>query len=228
MTIPRQFSLLVFDWDGTLMDSAGAIVSSIQAACRDLGLPEASDARARHIIGLGMNEAIAELLPQLETADYPQFTERYRHHFLGQDQEIPLFPGVHAAISGLRDAGFMLAVATGKSRRGLDRALQHTGLGEFFQGSRCADESFSKPHPAMLLELMDEFGVAPGQTLMIGDTSHDLQMADNAGVASLAAAYGAHPKEGLQAFSPLACADSFDELALWLTTHAESAAAGRR
>jgi len=220
MTMPRQFSLLVFDWDGTLMDSAGAIVSSIQAACRDLGLPEASDARARHIIGLGLNEAIAELLPQMEAADYPQFTERYRHHFLGQDHEIPLFPGVQAAISGLRDAGFMLAVATGKSRRGLDRALQHSGLGEFFQGSRCADESFSKPHPAMLLELMDEFDFAPGQTLMIGDTSHDLQMADNAGVASLAAAYGAHPKDALLAFSPLACADSFDELALWLATHA--------
>jgi phosphoglycolate phosphatase len=220
MKIPRQFSLLVFDWDGTLMDSAGAIVASLLASCRDLDLPEPSDAQARHIIGLGMNEAIAELLPQLDAADYPRFTERYRHHFLGQDHEIPLFAGVHDAISGLHDAGFMLAVATGKSRRGLDRVLRHTGLDEFFQGSRCADESLSKPHPAMLMELMDDFAVGPQQTLMIGDTTHDLQMARNAGVPGLGAAYGAHPKENLLSLAPLACADSFTELHQWLTTNA--------
>jgi phosphoglycolate phosphatase len=218
--MPKRFDLLVFDWDGTLMDSAAVIAGSIQAACRDLALPEPSDAAARHVIGLGLNEAISALLPEFDTADYPQFIARYRHHFLGQDHEIPLFDGVYEAVSGLRDAGFLLSVATGKGRNGLDRALEHTGLANFFHGSRCADECHSKPHPAMLLELMDEFGTTPDKTLMIGDTSHDLQMAMNAGVPSLAAAYGAHPKEGLLAFAPLACADDFAELNQWLVAHA--------
>lgn len=218
--MPKQYSLLIFDWDGTLMDSADAIVSAIQAACRDLDIEQPSDERSRHIIGLGLNEALTALLPDLHEADYPRLVDRYRFHFLSRDHELPLFPGVREGIATLAATGFMLAVATGKSRRGLDRAFQHSGLGDLFQGSRCADESFSKPHPGMVEELMDEFGVTPQQTLVIGDTTHDLKMAANAGVASLAVAYGAHPKEQLLALSPLACADDFSEVNQWLLAHA--------
>lgn len=202
------------------MDSAGTIALSIQAACADLGLSVPSDDAARHIIGLGLNEAIAELLPDLPKERYGDMVERYRFHFLGQDHQIPLFPGVTEAIEELNRAGFMLAVATGKSRRGLDRAFEYTGLGSLFHATRCADESFSKPHPGMLLELMDEMGTEPGRTLMIGDTTHDLQMAENARVPSLAVSYGAHPRENLVAMSPLACLDNFDEVTGWIRGNA--------
>ena len=216
----KQFELLVFDWDGTLMDSAGAIVSSIQAACSDIGIPQPSDAAARHIIGLGLNEAIRALLPDLAEADYGRLVERYRHHFLARDNELPLFPGARETIADLHETGFLLAVATGKTRRGLERAFKTSGLRALFNGSRCADESISKPHPAMLLELMDEFDVTPERTLMIGDTSHDLQMAANAGVASVAVSFGAHSRDSLLELGPLTCVDNWSELKLWLTTHA--------
>jgi len=216
----KQFDLLVFDWDGTLMDSAGAIVMVLQSACRDLELPIPSDAAARHIIGIGLNEALAELLPGLSPSLYGQLVERYRYYFLSQDNEIPLFCGVYDAIEELSEMGFLLAVATGKSRRGLDRAFDHTETRRFFHASRCADESFSKPHPGMLLELLDELGVVAERTLMIGDTTHDLQMAINANVPSLGAAYGAHPKENLIALEPLACLDNFNELHQWLKINA--------
>jgi len=199
----KQFELLVFDWDGTLMDSAGAIVSSIQAACSDVGIPQPSNAAARHIIGLGLNEAIRALLPDLAEADYGSLVERYRHHFLARDNELPLFPGAQATIAYLHETGFLLAVATGKTRRGLERAFETSGLRALFNGSRCADES-----------------VTPERTLMIGDTSHDLQMAANAGVASVAVSFGAHSRDSLLALGPLACADNWSELKLWLTTHA--------
>lgn len=215
-----NFDLLVFDWDGTLMDSAPEIVLSIQAACRDLSLPVPSNAAASHVIGLGLPEAIAALLPDLALSEYARFTERYRCHFLGQDREIPLFDGVAEAIYGLREAGYLLAVATGKGRRGLDHAMQYSGLASSFHASRCADECFSKPHPQMLLELMDELQVPAKRTLMIGDTSHDLQMAENAGVSGLAAGYGAHPIENLMTHSPLACLDNFSDLHHWLVVNA--------
>jgi phosphoglycolate phosphatase len=218
--MPKRFDLLVFDWDGTLMDSAAAIVASIQAASRDLGMNEPDDASARHIIGLGLNEAMAALFPDLPESEYDRLTDRYRHHFLGQDADIPLFSGADEAIRELHEAGFLLAVATGKSRRGLDRALSHTSLAPFFHVTRCADESFSKPHPQMLLTIMEQMGASPDKTLMIGDTSHDLQMAVNAGVPSLAAGYGAHPFESLASFAPLACAGSFAELRQWLRENA--------
>lgn len=218
--MPKRFRLLVFDWDGTLMDSAAAITASIQAACRDLGLPIPDDGRARHIIGLGLNEALGYLLPELPEARYPQLVDRYRAHFLQRDSELPLFPGALDGLRRLHGEGFLLAVATGKSRRGLDRALQASGLHRYFHGTRCADESFSKPHPGMLLELMDLLGTEPRETLMVGDTTHDLQMAANAGVAALGVAYGTHPRDSLVACSPLACADSFADLADWLARHA--------
>lgn len=218
--MPKRFDLLVFDWDGTLMDSAGTIVSSIQNACRDLELDVPSDAASRHVIGLGLREAMEALVPGLSAEDYQRLVERYRHYYLGQDMHIPLFEGVTQAIADMRDAGFLLAVATGKSRRGLDRALEHSGLGEHFHSTRCADECFSKPHPCMIEQIMDELGVAPARTVMIGDTSHDLQMAINAGVDALGAGYGAHPKSNLEALSPLICADSFIELNKWIEEHA--------
>lgn len=216
----KRFDLLVFDWDGTLLDSAGAIVAAIQAACRDLDLPEPSDERARHVIGLGLGEALRHAVPELPEQRYPQMVDRYRHHYLSRDQELRLFDGAAELVAGLADAGFALAVATGKSRVGLDRALKASGLGDYFQASRCADECFSKPHPQMLEELMQEFAVAPERTLMIGDTTHDLQMALNAGVASLGVAYGAHPAAALDALAPLARLQKVEDLAAWLRTHA--------
>ena len=218
--MPKRFDLLVFDWDGTLMDSAGTIVSSIQNACRDLDLPVPSDAASRHVIGLGLQEAMEMLVPERSAADYEGLVERYRHYYLGQDNQIPLFAGVAQAIADMRDAGFLLAVATGKSRHGLERAMEHSGLGAFFHSTRCADECFSKPHPCMIDQIMDEMGVAPERTVMIGDTSHDLQMAINAGVDALGAGYGAHPKEQLEALSPLICANSFIELNEWIVEYA--------
>jgi phosphoglycolate phosphatase len=218
--MPQNFDLIVFDWDGTLMDSAGAIVASIQGACLDLGLAVPSEQASRHIIGLGLTEAIAQLLPSLPQADYPKLVERYRHHFLSQDADIPLFEGAERIVRDLHQAGFLLGVATGKSRHGLDRVLEQTGLGPYFHGTRCADECFSKPHPEMLEQLMDELGAARPRTLMIGDTSHDLQMAQNAGVAALAVSYGAHPRAELLTHAPLACLDRMGELEQWLLANA--------
>jgi phosphoglycolate phosphatase len=216
----KKFELLVFDWDGTLLDSAGAIVEAIKAACRDLDLPEPSDERARHVIGLGLSDALRHAVPDLPEPHYPQMVDRYRHHYLSKDHELQLFDGALELIAELDSAGFLLAVATGKSRPGLDRALKTSGLGGYFQASRCADECFSKPHPQMLEELMAEFSVLPARTLMIGDTTHDLQMARNAGVAGLAVDYGAHSAEALDALEPLARLHKVEELAAWLRAYA--------
>lgn len=211
-----RFDLLVFDWDGTLMDSAAAIVRSILAAAKDLGLPEPKEERARYVIGLGLTDALSHAVPELKAEDYPRMVERYRHHYLSRDTELTLFPGVDEMLTWLGASGRMLAVATGKSRVGLQRALAHSGLERHFHATRCADECFSKPHPAMLHELMEEFGVSPGRTLMIGDTTHDMQMAKNAGTAGLAVSFGAHPLELLVAEEPLACLDSPRALDAWL------------
>ena len=216
----RRFELLVFDWDGTLIDSAGAIVASLQMACLDLGLPVPSEERAQHIIGLGLNDAMAYVLPGVAPEVYPRVAERYGHHFRLRDPHTPLFPGAEQALYSLREAGFLLAVATGQSRRGLDRALDQTGLRTVFHATRCGEESASKPDPGMLTDLMDIFGTGPEQTLMIGDTTHDLQMAINAGVAGVAAAYGAHPRAQLAALRPLACMDQPQDLWHWLKHHA--------
>lgn len=216
----KHFDLIVFDWDGTLMDSAGVIVASIQNAARDIGLAAPHDAACRQIIGLGLTEALVQLFPDLPEAEHPRLVERYRHHYLGQDAEIPLFAGADAIVRQLHAADYLLGVATGKSRKGLDRVLGHTGLGAYFHATRCADECFSKPHPEMLEQLMDELGAGRDRTLMIGDTSHDLQMAGNAGVAALAVSYGAHEKADLMSHAPLGCVDSVEELKAWLANYA--------
>lgn len=216
----KRFELLVFDWDGTLMDSTAVIVASLQEACRDLGLPVPSGERAHHIIGLGLHDAMAHVLPGVDPGIYPRVVERYGHHFRLRDPETPLFPGVREALRAFNENRYLLAIATGKSRRGLDRALDKTGLRDVFHATRCGEESTSKPHPGMLNDLINMLGAAPAKTLMIGDTTHDLQMAINAGVASVAAAYGAHPREQLAALRPLACLDQPRELWEWLKQNA--------
>jgi phosphoglycolate phosphatase len=211
----RPFDFVVFDWDGTLLDSAGAIVRAMQAAARDLDLPEPSEARARHVIGLGLVDALSIAMPDLKPKYYNHVVERYRYHYLSQDHQLQLFPRVRETLDFLRESGVRLAVATGKSRQGLDRALDHTGLRPYFEDTRCADESASKPHPEMLIWLMDMADVAPTRTLMVGDTSHDIQMAHNAGTRALAVSFGAHPKEHLLEHTPLACVDSPHALEAW-------------
>jgi len=218
--MPKRFELLVFDWDGTLMDSAGAIVASIQESCRDLGLPVPERERASHIIGLGLKDALAYAVPELPPSDYGKLAERYRHHYLARDSDLELFPGMREMLAALKRQGYLLAVATGKSRAGLERVLEATQLKQYFDSSRCADETHSKPHPAMLQELMQELLIEPEATLMIGDTAHDLQMAVNAGVPALAVSYGAHPRDSLTALNPLGCVDTPQELLPWLTKNA--------
>ena len=218
--MPKRFELLVFDWDGTLMDSAAAIVASIQESCRDLGLPVPGREQASHVIGLGLKDALSYAVPELPPSDYGKLAERYRHHYLARDADIELFPGVLEMLAGLRERGFLLAVATGKSRAGLERVLEATRLKACFDSSRCADETYPKPHPAMLQELMQELMIEPEATLMIGDTAHDLQMALSAGVPALAVSYGAHPRESLAGFNPLACIETPQDLARWLARNA--------
>jgi phosphoglycolate phosphatase len=215
----RRFDLLVFDWDGTLMDSTAAIATALQCACRDLEFPVPSEERARYVIGLGLDDAMAHILPDIHPEHYVRVRERYRVHFLEQDARTSLFPGAADTISALHGAGYQLAVATGKSRHGLERALAATGLKPYFHATRCADEALSKPHPAMLLELMDELAVPTERTLMIGDTTHDMGMADAAGVPRLAAAYGAHAREALLPYGPLACVEDLGALRQWLAVN---------
>jgi phosphoglycolate phosphatase len=216
----RRFELLVFDWDGTLIDSAPTIVACIQSACRDLGLPVPDDARASHVIGLGLHDALAHAVPGLAASEYGRVVERYRHHFLARDPHISLFAGTREMLHGLREDGHVLAIATGKSSAGLSRALESTGLAPLFTASRCADQCASKPAPDMLREIMEELDVSPGRTLMIGDTVHDLEMAANAGVAALAVCHGAHPRDSLAARRPLGCVGDTSELRTWLSENA--------
>lgn len=212
----RRYELIVFDWDGTLMDSAGMIVHCVQAAACDLGIPPPTEERARHIIGLGLIDALRHALPDLPEARYEDLVERYRYHYLSRDHELVLFAGANAMIQNLAQSGCWLGVATGKSRMGLNRALEHSGLGGYFHATRCVDECHSKPHPQMIVELMAEFAVSPATTLMIGDTTHDLLMAQNAGVDAVAVSYGAHPRKSLEAVAPLYCAESVGDLTDWL------------
>ena len=212
--------MLVFDWDGTLMDSAAAIADSLQAACRDLSLPIPPLEQARYVIGLGLDDAMAHILPGLDPAFYPGVRERYRVNFLKRDAGTALFPGAAETIAALHGSGYLLAVATGKSRRGLDRALAASGLEPYFHATRCADEGHTKPHPGMLLGLMEQLGVAGDRTLMVGDTTHDMEMARAAGVPRLGVTYGAHARDSLLACEPLACVDDFEGLRQWLTRNA--------
>lgn len=216
---PRRYDLIVFDWDGTLFDSTALIVRAIQAACRDLGAPVPSDEAAAHVIGLGLQDALQHAVPDLPVDLYPELGRRYRQHYFASHDQVTLFAGVPELLAGLRERNHWLAVATGKSRHGLDEALRISALGGLFDATRTADETRSKPHPQMLQELMREFGTDPERTLMIGDTTHDLQLAANAGTDAVAVAYGAHPPEQLGDLRPLTIAHSVPELQDWLARH---------
>ncbi|MEB0138715.1 MULTISPECIES: HAD-IIIA family hydrolase [unclassified Undibacterium] len=216
----KQFDFIVFDWDGTLMDSTATIVKCIQAAARDLGLPVPGDSAAAYVIGLSLLPAMQAALPDIDPKYYPRMVERYRYHYLAKDHELPLFPGVREMLADLTQQGYFLAVATGKSRVGLSRALHTANLMSVFDATRCSDETFSKPHPAMLQELSRELGQELQRTLMIGDTTHDLQMASNAGAAAVAVEYGAHDAVMLATCPSLYSAKTVAELHDWLTTHA--------
>ncbi len=216
----KKFDLIVFDWDGTLMDSTATIVKCIQAAAKDLGIPVPDRESAAHVIGLGLAEAMQVAMPGLSPAMYPKVVERYRYHYLAQDQDLVLFDGVPEMLTDLSQQGYFLAVATGKSRVGLNRALNATKLLSVFDATRCADETFSKPHPAMLQELTRELGQDIQRTVMIGDTTHDLQMAINAGAGAIAVTFGAHPLDQLQALQPLFTANSVPQLHEWLIENA--------
>lgn len=217
---PRQFDLIAFDWDGTLFDSTALIVGCIQSACSDLGLPVPERDRAAYVIGLGLHDALRVVAPSLDEARVPELGLRYRHHYMASQHKLSLFEGTLELLSSLKARHHWLTVATGKSRQGLDEALAHVELRGMFDATRTADETRSKPHPQMLQELMREFGVEPERTLMIGDTTHDLQLALNAGAASVAVSYGAHEPLAFAAFPTLFVAHSVPELSQWLLGNA--------
>lgn len=221
MPSPRQrrFDLIVFDWDGTLFDSTALIVRCMQSACADLGVAEPSDAVASHVIGLGLTEALQHAVPGLPASRYPELGQRYRHHYFERQHELVLFPGTLEMLQALKARNHWLAVATGKSRRGLDEALQTVQLHGLFDATRTADETAGKPHPRMLLELMAAIGTPPGRTLMVGDTTHDLLLARNAGTASVGVSFGAHAPDAFAGFGPLHVAHSTADLADWLAAH---------
>lgn len=217
---PRQFDLIAFDWDGTLFDSTAIIVKSIQSAVRDVGGQMPTRESASWVIGMELTQALKHVAPDVPADLYPQLGERYRHHYFAQQHNISLFEGILPLLSELKSRHHWLTVATGKSRRGLNEALQSVELQGVFDGSRTADETAGKPHPLMLHELMREFGVEPERTLMIGDTTHDLQMALNAGCASVGVSYGAHDPNGFDVLQPRHVAHSVAELHDWLSANA--------
>ena len=217
---PRRFDLIAFDWDGTLFDSTAIIVRCIQAAVRDVGGTVPTDKEAAYVIGMGLMQALAHAAPDVPPEKYTELGNRYRFHYIQHQDDLSLFDGVLPLLNDLRERGHLLAVATGKSRRGLDDALHSVDLRGVFDGSRTADQTSGKPHPLMLQELMAEFDVAPERLLMIGDTTHDLQMAVNARCASVGVSYGAHEPDAFHALQPLAVVHSVRELHDWLLHNA--------
>ncbi|MDD2546680.1 MAG: HAD-IA family hydrolase [Burkholderiaceae bacterium] len=216
----RRFDLIAFDWDGTLFDSTAIIVRCIQQAVQDVGGAMPSEEAASYVIGMALTQALAHAAPDVPPEKYPELGHRYRYHYVQRQNDLSLFAGVLPLLDDLRARGHWLTVATGKSRRGLDEALHSVQLKGLFHGSRTADETAGKPHPLMLQELMAEFDVAPERVLMVGDTTHDLQMAQNAGCASVGVGYGAHSTEAFAALGPLFVADSVPALHAWLLQQA--------
>lgn len=214
-----KYRLLVFDWDGTIIDSAATIAECIREASRELGLEVPDRERASHVIGLGLHDAMRLAVPGLPAERYPEFVARYREHFVVRKDSMQLFDGMRQLLEDLAKTR-LLAIATGKSRRGLDRDLEFHNLKPLFAASRCADETHSKPHPAMLLELMTQLRTAGNETLMVGDTSHDMEMARAAGVDAVAVTYGAHPEDSLRACGPRSCISTVIGLQQWLTANA--------
>jgi len=217
---PRRFDLIAFDWDGTLFDSTSIIVRCIQRAVVDVGGAMPTDKAAAYVIGMGLMQALAHAAPDVPREKYPELGARYRHHYMSHQNDLNLFDGVLALLAELKERHHWLAVATGKSRRGLDDALRSVQLKGVFDGSRTADETAGKPHPLMLQELMREFGTLPARTLMVGDTTHDLQMALNAGCPAVGVSYGAHESGEFHALDPLFIAHSVRDLHDWLVKNA--------
>lgn len=216
----RRFDLIAFDWDGTLCDSTATITRCIQEAVRDVGGRVPTDEAASYVIGMGLLQALTHAAPDVPREKYTELANRYRYHYVQHQDDLTLFEGVLPLLEHLRTRGHLLTVATGKSRRGLDDALHSAQLRGMFHGSRTADETASKPHPLMLHELMAEFDVAPERVLMIGDTTHDLYMAQQAGCASVGVSYGAHAPESFSRHAPLFVAESVPQLHQWLERHA--------
>ena len=213
----HEAKLIVFDWDGTLMDSAAHIVACLQNAITELSLAPKTDNEIKNIIGLGLREALLALYPQANDKELTDLVDRYRKHFFDQQADpCELFYGARELIQDLDAKDYFLAIATGKGRNGLDKVLKETGLGEFFPVTRCADESHSKPHPQMMLDIIDYYGVDANEAIMVGDTEYDLQMASNASANSVAVTYGVHEKQRLLDCKPLTCLDSVSDLHQWL------------
>ncbi len=195
------------------MDSVTRITNCMRAAINDTGLPYRDNDSLSDIIGLGLREAISKIYPELDSMTYQKLVENYRQHFLFTDKTPSiLFEGAVALLVALQEQGFYLGVATGKGRAGLNKVLDETSTGRYFHATRCADEAFSKPHPQMLQDLMSEMGMTAAETLMVGDTEYDLQMATNAGCDCIAITHGAHAADRLKLFNPLACVDNLDAL----------------
>lgn len=212
----KRYKAVIFDWDGTVMDSTSCIAGAIQAACTDLELPVPSFEEASWVIGLSLDSALQRCAPTLAPERIPEFTERYRHHFFLQDQALTMFDGVVPMLDDLKSRNVLLGVATGKSRLGLDRVLQAQRLEDRFDYTRCADEAQGKPHPAMLFDIMERLDLDPHHVLMVGDTTHDIQMATRAGVDSMAVTYGAHSKRTLLMSEPTVMVSSVREMHHWL------------
>ena len=213
----HEAKLIVFDWDGTLMDSAAHIVNCLQIAISELNLPAKTDNELKNIIGLGLREALIALYPQGNEDDFNALTAHYRKHFFDQNHEsCELFEGARELIEELHAKDYFLAVATGKGRNGLDKVLKETGMDELFPITRCADESHSKPHPQMLLDIIDWYGVDANETIMVGDTEYDLLMANNADAHSVGVTYGVHEEQRLLNCNPLTCVDNINDLHRWL------------
>jgi phosphoglycolate phosphatase len=219
-SVARQFDLIAFDWDGTLFDSTAIITRCIQRAVVDVGGRKPSDQEASYVIGLGLMQALAHAAPDVPADKYPELGARYRHHYAAHVNDISLFDGILPLLADLKARNHLLAVATGKNRNGLNQALQAVELRNVFDSSRTADETAGKPHPLMLQELMSELGVPASRVLMVGDTTHDLQMALNAGCASVGVSYGAHEPAAFEALNPRFVAHSVAELHAWLLANA--------
>jgi phosphoglycolate phosphatase len=221
---PRRFDLIAFDWDGTLFDSTALIVRCMQDAVRDVGGTPPTDQAAAFVIGLGLMQALAQAAPDVPADRLPALGDAYRKHYTARQDDLSLFAGTMPMLQDLRARGHLLAVATGKSRRGLDQVLQRqvdgVVLGQMFDASRTSDQTAGKPHPLMLQELMAQLGSTPERTLMVGDTTHDLGLARNAGVASVGVGFGAHTHDAFAQFEPLFVAHSMAQLHQWLLANA--------
>ena len=213
--MPARIKFIVFDWDGTLMDSEAQIVMCLHAAFADLDLEPMDDNTVKNVIGLGLREAIDTLVPGRDDCFHQAFVDAYRTHWFQSESSV-LFDGTREVLDTIGQNKFLLGVATGKARRGLDRVLNDTGLTSCFHATRCADEAPSKPHPQMLLDLMEELNVLPEETIMVGDTEYDMEMATNAGAAKIAVRSGVHSGERLNRHAPLICLDRVADMPDWM------------